>query len=45
MVTLTEKARDYLKSVGNGDYVSLGVKVGAVLVCSMYGIMQKTGQM
>ena len=28
MVTLTEKARDYLKSVGNGDYVSLGVKGG-----------------
>jgi Fe-S cluster assembly iron-binding protein IscA len=28
MVTLTEKAKDYLKSVSNGGYVSLGVKGG-----------------
>ena len=28
MVTLTDRARDYLKSVSNGDYVTLGVKVG-----------------
>ena len=28
MVTLTERARDYLKSVSNGGYVSLGVKGG-----------------
>ena len=28
MVTLTERARDYLKSVSDGDYVSLGVKGG-----------------
>ena len=28
MVTLTESANDYLKSVSNGRYVSLGVKGG-----------------
>ena len=28
MVTITNRARDYLKSVSNGDYVSLGVKGG-----------------
>ena len=28
MVTLTERAKDYLKSVSDGDYVSLGVKGG-----------------
>jgi iron-sulfur cluster assembly accessory protein len=28
MITLTDSARDYLKSVANGDYVSLGVKGG-----------------
>ena len=28
MVTLTEKAKDYLKSVADGDYVTLGVKGG-----------------
>ena len=28
MITLTEKAKDYLKSVSNGDYVTLGVKGG-----------------
>ena len=28
MVTLTERANDYLKSVSNGRYVSLGVKGG-----------------
>ena len=28
MVTLTNRARDYLKSVSNGDYVTLGVKGG-----------------
>ena len=28
MVTLTERARDYLKSVSEGGYVSLGVKGG-----------------
>ena len=28
MITLTDSARDYLKSVSNGDYVSLGVKGG-----------------
>jgi len=28
MITLTESARDYLKSVSNGDYVSLGIKGG-----------------
>ena len=28
MVTITSRARDYLKSVSNGDYVSLGVKGG-----------------
>jgi|TARA_B100002051_G_C16674909_1_gene606546 iron-sulfur cluster insertion protein len=28
MVTLTDRARDYLKSVSNGDYVTLGVKGG-----------------
>ena len=28
MVTLTERSRDYLKSVSNGGYVSLGVKGG-----------------
>lgn len=27
-VTLTEKAKDYLKSVSGGDYVTLGVKGG-----------------
>ena len=28
MITLPDSARDYLKSVSNGDYVSLGVKGG-----------------
>ena len=28
MVTLTEKAKNYLKSVADGDYVTLGVKGG-----------------
>jgi len=28
MVTLTEKARNYLKSVVDGDYATLGVKGG-----------------
>ena len=28
MITLTDSARDYLKSVSNGDFVSLGVKGG-----------------
>jgi len=28
MITLTEKAKNYLKSVSNGDYVTLGVKGG-----------------
>ena len=28
MVTITSRARDYLKSVSNGDYVPLGVKGG-----------------
>ena len=28
MVTITRRARDYLKSVSNGDYVTLGVKGG-----------------
>ncbi len=28
MITLTDSARDYLKSVSDGDYVSLGVKGG-----------------
>ena len=28
MLTLTEQAKDYLKSVSNGDYVTLGVKGG-----------------
>ena len=28
MVTLTDRARDYLKSVSNGAYVTLGVKGG-----------------
>ena len=28
MITLTDSARDYLKSVSNGDYVTLGVKGG-----------------
>ena len=28
MVTITNRARDYLKSVSNGDYVTLGVKGG-----------------
>ena len=28
MVILTDKAKDYLKSVCNGDYVTLGVKGG-----------------
>ena len=28
MVTLTEKAKNYLKSVAAGDYVTLGVKGG-----------------
>ena len=28
MITLTDSARVYLKSVSNGDYVSLGVKGG-----------------
>jgi iron-sulfur cluster assembly accessory protein len=28
MITLTESARDYLKSVCDGNYVSLGVKGG-----------------
>ena len=27
-VTITEKAKDYLNSVANGDYVTLGVKGG-----------------
>ena len=27
-VTITETAKDYLKSVSNGDYVTLGVKGG-----------------
>ena len=31
MIKLTDSARDYLKSVSNGNYVSLGVKGG---VCS-----------
>ncbi len=26
MVTLTERAKDYLKSISEGGYVSLGVK-------------------
>ena len=28
MVTLTERAKKYLESVSNGDYVTLGVKGG-----------------
>ena len=28
MVTLTEKARDYLRTVANGDYITLGVQGG-----------------
>ena len=28
MITLTEAAKTYLKSVSNGDYVTLGVKGG-----------------
>jgi len=28
VVTITEKAKDYLNSVANGDYVTLGVKGG-----------------
>ena len=28
MLTITETAKDYLKSVSNGDYVTLGVKGG-----------------
>jgi len=28
MITLTDSARDYLKSVSDGSYVSLGVKGG-----------------
>ena len=28
MITLTDSARDYLKSVSDGDFVSLGVKGG-----------------
>ena len=28
MVTLTERAKDYLKSISEGGYVSLGVKGG-----------------
>ena len=28
MITLTESARDYLKSVAKDDYISLGVKGG-----------------
>ena len=28
MITLTERARDYLKSISEGGYVSLGVKGG-----------------
>ena len=28
IVSLTDRARDYLKSVSNGDYVSLGIKGG-----------------
>ena len=28
MVTITNRARDYLKSVSNGDYVTLGVQGG-----------------
>ena len=28
MVTITNRARDYLKSVSNGDYVTLGVEGG-----------------
>jgi iron-sulfur cluster insertion protein len=28
MITLTDKAKGYLKSVANGDYVTLGVKGG-----------------
>ena len=27
-VTITDTAKDYLKSVSNGDYVTLGVKGG-----------------
>ena len=36
-VTITETAKDYLKSVSNGDYVTLG--------SNMYGILKRTGQM
>ena len=28
MITLTDSAKEYLKSVSNGDYVTLGVKGG-----------------
>ena len=28
MLTITESAKEYLKSVSNGDYVTLGVKGG-----------------
>ena len=42
MIVLTDSARDYLKSVSNGDYVSLGVKGGG---CSgfQYGFSFEEG--
>jgi iron-sulfur cluster assembly accessory protein len=43
MVTLTEKAKEYMKQVSDGQYVTLGVKGGG---CSgfqyVWGISEKT---
>ena len=41
MVTITNRARDYLKSVSNGDYVTLGVQGGGCSGFKYVGDFQK----
>ena len=37
MVTITEKAQEYMQSVSNGAYILLELRVVDVLVLSMFG--------
>ena len=44
MIEVTKAAVDYLNKVRGDDFVTLGVRVVAVLVFSTYGTLKKSGQ-
>ena len=45
MVTITDSAKEYMRHVSHGQYVTLGVKAADALDSNMFGAYQRKRQM